>query len=192
MSKRMTRPHLPNKPTEDGVYVHSPKEIGLMYPPFPHWRVCKQHQWMILSRDTVHYFRTSKSAAMALAHLEHSWIPDEGYFCYVIVNNQTMLRRVRNDSKRFIRFLPNEFHPKNLDMNCTQQLGNGTSESDRTNPRYLFARKVDVRTRLGKEFADWVKENHVERNLLWEENGYGGLGGEAFVASAANMMKSTE
>ncbi|KAJ3217440.1 hypothetical protein HDU67_007910 [Dinochytrium kinnereticum] len=188
MSKRLTRPHLPNRPNDDGIYVHSPKEIGLMYPPFPNWRVCKQHQWMILSRDTVNYFRTSHSAALALAYIEHSWIPDEGFFCYVIVNNQNLLSRVVNDNKRYLHFLPNEFHPKTLDINCTSDLGDGKSESERDNPRYLFARKVDLRTREGKELLEWIRKNHIEKNLLKGRNAYGELGGEQWVARSMDPL----
>ncbi|KAI8854946.1 hypothetical protein BC829DRAFT_438816 [Chytridium lagenaria] len=183
MSKRLTRPHLPNRPNNDGIYVHSPKEIGLMYPPFPNWRVCKQHQWMILSRDTVNYFRTSHSAALALAYIEHSWIPDE-----VMVNNQTLLNRVVNDNKRYLRFLPNEFHPKTLDINCTSDLGDGRTEAEKEDPQYLFARKVDVRTREGKELVEWIRKNHIERNLLRGRNAYGELGGEQWVARALDPL----
>ncbi|KAJ3102009.1 hypothetical protein HDU96_009789 [Phlyctochytrium bullatum] len=184
MSKRLTQPHLPNRPNKDKVYIYSPKGIGLMYPPFSNWRVCKQHQWMILTRQTVVHFRTNKAAALALAFMEFSWIPDEQFFCYVLVNNRTLVSRVVNDSKHYLRFLPNEFHPKTIDINSEDDMEELGKDQPIDEPTYFFARKVEVRNPQGSAFAEWVR-NQTERYLLPEsEEAYTRFEGEMYVPHA--------
>ncbi|KAJ3104686.1 hypothetical protein HDU97_008962 [Phlyctochytrium planicorne] len=182
LAQRITRPHLPRMDKQDGEFnTHHPDEAGLMYPPFPRWKVCKHHQWLILSQDFVQYLRDSEEVAMSLAFAEHTWIPDESFFCYVLLNTPQFMQKLINDNKNFITFPPNRIHPKVLGLEDTVSLGSGESETERDNPRYLFARKVDVRTDEGKMLIEWIHEHHSGKYVLADEAEYGVLGGEDFV-----------
>jgi hypothetical protein len=76
--------HVPHKDfrikKNPGVYELD--EIGYMNPPYRHWKLCKQSQWMILTREVVQFMRDSNEAMQHLAYAEFSWIPDEAYFCH--------------------------------------------------------------------------------------------------------------
>lgn len=61
--------------------MYHPPEIGLRFYAIPTWRVCKQHQWMMLTSEFIKDLRTNADALHFLAFMEHTWIPDEAYFC---------------------------------------------------------------------------------------------------------------
>jgi hypothetical protein len=62
----------------------------MISPPFPGWKYVKHHQWLILSRECVTFFRTDSNALNYLAFSEHTYIPDEIYFAtgYLFVTVQ--------------------------------------------------------------------------------------------------------
>ncbi|KAJ3195497.1 Xylosyltransferase 2 [Irineochytrium annulatum] len=175
---RITRPHVPIYNDKDGTFnMFQPQEAGLIFPPFPHWKVCKCHQWMILTRELVTFLRESKEAVMALAYIELSWIPDESYFCYVTINSPYFAQKTINDKKRFLTFSSHaSFHPMVLDIDSRGPIG--TDEFGRE-PRYFFARKVDVKNPKGRELVEWITFEHIRKHLV--PDGYGKLGGSAFV-----------
>ncbi|KAI8848110.1 hypothetical protein BC829DRAFT_444049 [Chytridium lagenaria] len=179
MAQRITRPHLPRMDrmhTEFNVF--HPEESGLMFPPYPRWAVCKHHQWLILTREAVEHMRESSQVATVLGFSEHAWIPDE-----VLLNSPTFSKKIINDNKHYLTFPPNNYHPKFLDMENTIDIGTGDEEVDRDNPRFLFARKVDVRHEGGRELAKWISQQHLLKHLK-KDHEYGILGGEDFVVPA--------
>ncbi|KAJ3104680.1 hypothetical protein HDU97_008956 [Phlyctochytrium planicorne] len=293
MAVRFVRPHiLRTDPTALEFVTYHPAEAGLMYPPFHSWRVCRQHQWMMLTRRFIGHLRTSNEAVTALAFAEHSWVPDENYFCYVAINTPEFSSHVVAENKRYVTFqkmharyleiqqheeleVPgmlddpgfDESNPLNplkpieslgssekkgvqegwkededeedeedeltdvekkngnqqqregrkdevekpqlvspdqkkkkreernavgaepiADQNQVQNVGGANKKSqrknkvvhvssERDNPRYLFVRKVDVRTKGGRELKEWIKKNFSDRFLCKVPGFYKGLDG---------------
>ncbi|KAJ3100816.1 hypothetical protein HDU96_010206 [Phlyctochytrium bullatum] len=173
---RISRPHVPIY--ERGAFrMMNIWEASLLSPPFPWWRTPKCHQWMILSREFVNYLRTSPEAATALAYIELSWIPDETYFCYILVNTPYFASKTINDKKRFLTFPSYEsYHPMVLDIGSRGLIG---MDEPGREPRYFFARKVDVKFPKGRELVEWILYEHIRKHL--NPGGYGELGGERWV-----------
>ncbi|KAJ3212041.1 hypothetical protein HDU67_004101 [Dinochytrium kinnereticum] len=173
---RISRPHVPTM--ERRMYrMMNIWEAGLLSPPFTWWRTPKCHQWMILTKEFVQYLRESEEAATALAYIELSWIPDETYFCYVLVNTPRFAGKTINDKKRFLTFPSYEsYHPMVLDIGSRGLIG--TDEPGRE-PRYFFARKVDIKFPKGRELMEWILFEHIRKHLT--PGGYGELGGEKWV-----------
>ncbi|KAJ3206417.1 hypothetical protein HDU67_008177 [Dinochytrium kinnereticum] len=206
MAVRFVRPHiLRTDPSPPEFITFHPPEAGLMYPPFYNWRVCRQHQWMILTREFVKHIRESEEAITALAFSEHTWVPDENYFCYVALNTPKFAPHVVSDNKRYVTF--QKMHARTLEYDNRNELevpnlyddpgfapppqktneeSSPQSEeekklsSERDNPRYLFVRKVDVRTEGGAGLFKWIQETHAERFMSRVPGFYGRLGGESW------------
>ncbi|KAJ3093031.1 hypothetical protein HK102_012240 [Quaeritorhiza haematococci] len=180
---RLTRPHMALT-TRNSVEWNTrhPPELGLRWWPFRRWRPCKQHQWMILHRDFIDFLRQDSDALNALAFVEHTWIPDESYFCAVIQNIDPWTERTVNDNKRYLTIPPGRQHPLWVNMNDVprfakpvyipppeadaneEQDSSTTTPSDDwvedLEPEYLFTRKVNAVKE--KEFVEWV------RKYLWD------------------------
>jgi hypothetical protein len=77
LAERFYRVHLGES---DFSSVYHPSELGVVTWPFTHWKAMKHHQWVILTPEVIHFFRTDQKALMFLAFAEHSFIPDESYF----------------------------------------------------------------------------------------------------------------
>lgn len=76
LAERFYRVHI-------GTTSHSlyhPSESGIISPPYPRWKHVKHHQWIILTRDCINFFRIDSKALNFLAFAEHTYIPDESYF----------------------------------------------------------------------------------------------------------------
>ncbi|KAJ3212285.1 hypothetical protein HDU67_003914 [Dinochytrium kinnereticum] len=185
LAVRITRPHLPRMDKANHDFnTHHPNEAGLMFPPFPRWKVCKHHQWVILSREFIEYIRQSEEVAMALAFTEQTWIPDESFFCYVLLNTPKFTGTVVNDNKHFLTFPPDKIHPKVLNFDDRTNIGDGDSASEWDNPKYFFARKIDIRSEEGKRLVEWVQEKHIRKHISSEPTAYNELGGEEWVVPA--------
>ncbi|KAJ3185883.1 hypothetical protein HK101_009792 [Irineochytrium annulatum] len=193
-AKRMTLPMLARE--EQASYentLHSPKNLGLLYPPFRNWQMAKHSQWVILSRKFVEHLRTSNEALDALAHMEFTQIPDEQYFGTgtvpaflarshhyfppVLLNAPEFQHTLINDHKRFIHFYPGHAHPATLDIGWRSAIGEQEPGQD---PKYLFVRKVRSETPEGGELIAWVRENHLDRHVLPDER-YGDIPGKEYV-----------
>ncbi|KAJ3208388.1 hypothetical protein HDU67_006772 [Dinochytrium kinnereticum] len=177
---RLMRPHIPDSDLHSKDNINHPDEAGLLYPPQPRWRVCKQHQWMILSREAVEHFRYNPEAATFLAFSESQFIPDEAFFCFVLHNNPQFKTKVINDNKHYLTFPAYSYHPKQLNMDDIDEIGHGDGDGEDNDPRFLFIRKVDVKDSRGRELMDWIIKNHIERHLKGDDE-YVDLGGKEFV-----------
>ncbi|KAJ3094197.1 hypothetical protein HDU96_001793 [Phlyctochytrium bullatum] len=166
--------------TNNGGAKH-PNEVGLLFPPFPRWRACKHHQWVILSREFVEYIRESSEVAMTLAFTEQTWIPDESFFCYVLINTPRFSETIINENMHFIQFPANKIHPKILTIEDAANIGDGDIVSERDKPRYLFARKIDIRSENGKELVQWILQHHINKHLAHGTSAYPDLGGKNWV-----------
>ncbi|KAJ3192552.1 hypothetical protein HK101_006319 [Irineochytrium annulatum] len=159
---RITRPHLPkNAASKEGIQLYHPKEVGVKFPPYPRWKICKHHQWMILTPEFVNYLRSSDEALLILAFLEHTWIPDETYFCYVLINSPHFHTRSINGNKRFLRFAPGSMHPSTLDIKKTEMIG---VDANGTEPQNLVIRKVEPRTAEGRALLAWIYREHIDKH----------------------------
>ncbi|KAI8593398.1 core-2/I-branching enzyme-domain-containing protein [Geranomyces variabilis] len=158
IANRITRPHFgrSDRPSVEWSLVH-PREVGLRYPPFRSWAYCKQHQWMMLTSSFIRHLRTDADALTLLAYMEHTWIPDESYFCAVIANNPVFSKRVYNDKKRYLRFWGQ--HPTKLTLDNISEF---PPEKVGDAPRYLFVRKVNATE--DRELVEWINENHIEKH----------------------------
>ena len=81
--------------------VYHPPELGLISHPYSNWVNWKHHQWVILTPETIRFFREDKKALNWLAFAEHSFIPDEAFFATVMLNRNI---KVKNANKRYLRF----------------------------------------------------------------------------------------
>ncbi|KAJ3102005.1 hypothetical protein HDU97_000918 [Phlyctochytrium planicorne] len=159
---RITRPHLPRLgATKDGISLFHPREAGVIFPPFPRWKICKHHQWMILSPKFVRHLRTSDDALMALAFIEHTWIPDETYFCFVLINTPEYGHNSVNGNKRFLKFNLGSIHPMTLDITSTSLIGQDGLGQE---PQYLLVRKVEPRTAKGRQLLAWIHREHIQKH----------------------------
>ncbi|KAJ1555957.1 hypothetical protein HK405_009935, partial [Cladochytrium tenue] len=142
MAARLFRPHVPDagRPSVEFSMVDLTPSVGYRSPPLRSWRWCKQHQWMVLTRDLVEFLREDRDVLHWLAFVEHSWIPDESFFCAVAINTPKYRERVTVSSRRFVRFGPGRMHPYSLDMEWTDRIGMEADVGDE--PPALFVRKV--------------------------------------------------
>ncbi|KAI8919460.1 core-2/I-branching enzyme-domain-containing protein [Powellomyces hirtus] len=159
MANRLTRPHLgrSDRPSVEWSLVH-PREVGLRFPPFLNWNWCKQHQWMMLTYDFVTDLRTNLDALHLLAYMEHTWIPDESYFCAVVANHQKFAYNVVNDKKRYLRF--HRQHPVKLTME--DALWFPPEEPVGAEAKYFFVRKVNVSE--NPDLVDWIRKHHIDQH----------------------------
>ncbi|KAJ3413218.1 hypothetical protein HDV05_008278 [Chytridiales sp. JEL 0842] len=168
--ERVVRPHLPHKDfrikKHPGVFELD--EVGYMYPPHSYWHLCKQSQWMILTREMVSELRKSQESMEHLAYAEFSWIPDESFFCQVLTNVPTYSQKVINSKKRFLYFYPKQAHPAILTMDWRHLF---PEEEKGATPANFFLRKVDVKTKQGKELVEWLRKVHIEKHVEVEEGG---------------------
>ncbi|KAJ3085789.1 hypothetical protein HDU96_005272, partial [Phlyctochytrium bullatum] len=216
MSVRFVRPHiLRTDPSPPEFINYHPPEAGLMFPPFLHWKVCRQHQWMILPRDFVQHLRDSDEAVTALAFVEHTRVPDESYFCYVALNTPRFAPQVVADNKRYVTFyrmhartleyenrneleVPGLYDPPRYDLPSVGEPpsspGSGIAavSSEKDTPRYLFVRKIDVRHPTGIALARWIQETHSERFLGKAKGFYGLLGGEEWAGEPHTEIEAEE
>ncbi|KAJ3094880.1 Xylosyltransferase 2 [Phlyctochytrium planicorne] len=158
--------------------MFSPVSAGLMYPSFRHWKLQKHNQWVILSADFIKYLRVSVDALDALAFMEHTSIPDEQYIGAVIANAPIFKDKIVDNMKRFLQFPPGQAHPATLDMGWTSAIGEDNVGDE---PRYFFARKINILSEDGEKLIEWIKENHIKKHTL-ADDGYGTLEGKEFVA----------
>ncbi|KAJ3216119.1 Xylosyltransferase 2 [Dinochytrium kinnereticum] len=195
-TSRMMRPHLARLDRSAGDFtMYHLEDIGLLYPPFTGWRMCRQHQWMILPRTFVTYLRYSKQAALALSYLEFSWLPEQCFFCYVALNTPYFAELTLPTNKRYMKYEGDSLHPVVLDPSFQRSIG---SDRRNTEPRHLFMRKVDVRTQSGRDLVKWAIDEHIRRHVLTKVKvvggqivdldskkgkhaGYGVVGGEKWV-----------
>lgn len=76
IAERLTRPVLGES---DYSTVYHPPELGLVSRPYSNWISWKHHQWVILTPDSIEFFRNDIRALNYLAFAEHTYIPDESY-----------------------------------------------------------------------------------------------------------------
>ncbi|KAI8831706.1 hypothetical protein BC829DRAFT_409363 [Chytridium lagenaria] len=57
-------------------------EPMILYSPFQNWNVCKQSPWMILSRESLDFLRSSWTSHRVMAFMEHMKRAEEKFFCY--------------------------------------------------------------------------------------------------------------
>jgi len=65
-------------------------------------------QWFIYSREFAEYLRKDSFPRLVMAHYEHTWIPDEGYFGTVLMNSHFNKTRIPSNL-RYIVF--DQIHP---------------------------------------------------------------------------------
>lgn len=65
-------------------------------------------QWFIYSREFAQYLRSDSFPRLLMAHYEHTWIPDEGYFGTVLMNSPFNSTRIHHNL-RYIVF--DQIHP---------------------------------------------------------------------------------
>ncbi|KAJ3188471.1 hypothetical protein HK101_009157 [Irineochytrium annulatum] len=177
---RMMRPHLARIDRSLGDFtMYHLEDIGLVFPPFHGWQMCRQHQWMILPRTFVKYLRYSKEVAMMLAYIEFAWIPEQMFFCYVTVNTPYFSSKTVTSNKRFLKYEGDSLHPIQLTIDNARRLIG--SDRKGAEPRNLFIRKVDVRSPAGKALVDWVMDEHINHHI--QKGSYGKLGGEQWVVT---------
>ncbi|KAI8848917.1 hypothetical protein BC829DRAFT_417213 [Chytridium lagenaria] len=75
-----------------------------------------------------------------------------------------------------LTFPPNKIHPKVLNYDDRQNL-DGESSSEKDNPKYLFARKIDIRSEEGKRLVEWIQEHHIRKHLSEDPNALQRFGG---------------
>jgi hypothetical protein len=115
--------------------------------------VYKQHQWMILPRDFVRDLRASQDAHDLLAHMEHSFIPDEHYFIMIgLYPSFGWSDRIISDTKRYIEFQPGSSHPRELSFQDRHLL------MDK-----FLARKIHVEKQL--DLIQWMDSKRLEKDL---------------------------
>ncbi|KAJ3100817.1 Xylosyltransferase 2 [Phlyctochytrium bullatum] len=181
---RMVRPYLSrtNKVFKGTKLVtemtsYHPLETGLFFPPFSGWKLCQQSQWMVLTRNFVKHLRTSLEALHVLAFIQHTFVPDQSYFCYVAINTPYFAKRTDPQPRHFFHTSYNDrYHATQLDLGWMRHI---RADHNRDAPRYFFARKVDLRSPKGREVAKWIQREHLKRNL--QVGGYGELPGGRFV-----------
>ncbi|KAI9095526.1 core-2/I-branching enzyme-domain-containing protein [Phlyctochytrium arcticum] len=158
-ANRLIRPHLgrADRPSLEWSLMH-PQEVGLNYYPFRAWRPCKQHQWTILTRDFIQDLRTNADSLHLLAFMEHTWIPDEAYFCMVVDNHPVFSHRVIKDNKRYLRFYTQ--HPVTLTIEDKKYFKPQSKIGDEA--QYFFVRKVNMSDSTG--LIDWIRTNHIEKH----------------------------
>ncbi|KAJ3328051.1 hypothetical protein HDU76_010676 [Blyttiomyces sp. JEL0837] len=181
IAERLTRPHV--RSTEFTMrYI---EEAGLIYPPYPSWALCKQPQWMALTREFVEFVRQSDEAFQMLAFMEFSFIPDESYFCVVANNIPELKDTVLSRSPHFVNF-NGGYHPESLTLyhthNFPEQEAIVNSVAD---PQYLFGRKFDFRSEEGRKLMNWIREKHIRRHILPDE-AYGSLPAKEWVLKTKN------
>ncbi|KAI9349423.1 core-2/I-branching enzyme-domain-containing protein [Zopfochytrium polystomum] len=186
LAERIYRPHLPrtDRPSVEFSMTEITHTMGLRSPPFPEWTWCKHHQWMILTRDLVKFLRADLVALHVLAFMEHSWIPDELFFCAVANNRPQLSATVISSSKRFVEF-GGMIHPYYLDLRWTDRFPEDAQVG--VEPAYFFVRKVlqfdgsmeSTEPSGGRQLANWIREKHLNRHLVPE--GYGKIECEAWV-----------
>ncbi|TPX65204.1 hypothetical protein SpCBS45565_g05326 [Spizellomyces sp. 'palustris'] len=158
---RLVRPHMgrSDRPTVEWSLYHPP-DVGLSFYPFPAWRACKQHQWMILTSNFLRDLRTNVDAMHLLAFMEHTWIPDESYFCMVIANHPHFSQNVVYDKKRYLRFATQ--HPVSLTLEDKDHFP--PEDPPGTEAKYFFVRKVNA---VGNNtLVDWIRVNHIDKHDL--------------------------
>ncbi|KAI8850664.1 hypothetical protein BC829DRAFT_388619, partial [Chytridium lagenaria] len=134
---------------------YHPLETGLFFPPFSGWKLCQQIQWMTLSRNFVKYLRHSREALHMLAFIQHTFVPDQSFFCYVAINTPILPNAPFPKRNIFLQRYNDNNHAALLDVSTVRNIG----------PRYFFARKVDLRTSKGRD--------HLKKHL--QVGGYGEL-----------------
>ncbi|KAJ3328050.1 hypothetical protein HDU76_010675 [Blyttiomyces sp. JEL0837] len=176
IAERMTRPHVR---TQDSRMYYM-EEAGLIYPPYPSWSLCKQPQWIALTREFVDFIRNSDEAFQMLAYMEFSFIPDESFLCIVGNNSPEVRNKILSHPSHFVKF-SGGYHPDPLTLehvaNFPEMDANGTMVTD---PYYLFVRKIDFQSSEGKDLIQWIKTNHIYKQVL-PEAAYGELPAKAFV-----------
>ncbi|KAJ3107254.1 hypothetical protein HDU96_007962 [Phlyctochytrium bullatum] len=178
---RTARPHIRrNESFNKHLTVFHPEETELMFPPYPHAKACKQHQWMILSRSAVEFLRNSSEVLMQLAYSEFTFIPDESFFCSVLLTFYPDRNLILNDNKQLIIFPRASPHPRFLDESDSRFIGGGEGIKEHENPTYFFVRKVSVTHENGRQLVDWIQRKHIMPHVLPDEE-YGHLGGREFV-----------
>lgn len=157
MNIRIQDPHMRLKSKKGGIMNQGVSRFnGDRTLPFNGWRTCKHHQWATYTRDFVSYIRKDKMSMNALAFFEFTFVPDESYFCTIIINNSELNAKNVNDNKRYHNFNGGA-HPIWLTM---ENKGNLKYKIDDNagyapfEPIYLFIRKVDARN--NPEFLNWL------------------------------------
>ncbi|KAJ3332871.1 hypothetical protein HDU76_012795 [Blyttiomyces sp. JEL0837] len=179
-ANRLTRAHLPSasRNSVEWSMVH-PLESGLINPPFPAWKNCKQHQWMVLTREFVQYLKTSSDALQMLAFSEYNWIPDESYFCTVAINSPEFKDTIVPDSLRFLEFPNGHTHPHVLDLTWIDHFPAQDFDAEihqPAPPQHLFARKIYPHSEAGANLTNWIREKHLNPHVLSDDE-YGFIPG---------------
>ncbi|RKO87674.1 hypothetical protein BDK51DRAFT_34612 [Blyttiomyces helicus] len=159
---RLVRPHLLRTNSSSVEYaMWHPAKAGLAFWPFPSFSMCKQYQWMILSRRAIEFLRSDPVALNILAFVEHTWIPDEAYFCLVFSNVPAFSQKVIPKAFRYLRFPGGKMHPAELDITESSR-SDLAVESPDVDPRYFFLRKV-VPVNV-PDFIEWIRINHIDKH----------------------------
>ncbi|KAJ3290999.1 hypothetical protein HDU79_002768 [Rhizoclosmatium sp. JEL0117] len=161
------------------ITVRHIDELGVMLPPFPRWTYVKHHQWMILTREFIEFLRSSDTVAHAFAYFEHtlvikplkqilnmaliSWIqiPDESFLGSVLKSFPQFKKKL-SSSKRYVKWLPKQPHPEVLGLEAAEVLF--AANRNATDPKYLFARKIDSQSAEGRELLDWIRREQIMNN----------------------------
>ncbi|KAJ3105988.1 hypothetical protein HDU97_007172 [Phlyctochytrium planicorne] len=171
-ASRLTRPHIARGQNLTDVAFnhgpHQPHEIGLMFPSFTNWKVCVSPQWMILSREFVNHLRTSDRALQPLAFFEFTYIPDQSFFCQVLLNDPIFKHTIVNDMKRYIDFhYYGSQHAAMLTLDHRHWIGYQFFSSQE--PKYYFIRKVNPKSDEGKSLVNWVFKYHINKHVMPDE-----------------------
>ncbi|KAJ3111604.1 hypothetical protein HDU96_005536 [Phlyctochytrium bullatum] len=168
---RLPRPHIARGdnltavPFDHGPY--SPPDAGFLYHPFDGWKSCVNPQWMVLSRAFLEHLRTSRAALEALAFFEFTYIPDQSFFCQVILNDPTFSNTIVNDMKRFLDFRYDRSKTEMLTLDHRHLIGYQFFTSQE--PKYFFVRKVNPRSDEGKALVGWIRRYHLDRHVMADE-----------------------
>eukprot|EP01113_Clastostelium_recurvatum_P023035 TRINITY_DN2756_c0_g1_i1.p1 TRINITY_DN2756_c0_g1~~TRINITY_DN2756_c0_g1_i1.p1 ORF type:complete len:466 (-),score=110.28 TRINITY_DN2756_c0_g1_i1:160-1557(-) len=130
-------------------------------------------QWFVYSRDFAKYLRTDPQAINLLAHYEHTFVPDEGYFSTVLMNSPFSDTRVPHNLRYIVWAKPLLQHPVVWTMNDTAELSLELGPpSEKTwdqminlvpTPQYPQPRMAACFTRKfndkkDSEIFDWIEE----------------------------------
>ncbi|KAI8852455.1 hypothetical protein BC829DRAFT_384457 [Chytridium lagenaria] len=88
-----------------------------------------------------HHLRHSAEAAR-FSLFRYQFIPDERFsntlFLCILLNTPHLSQRLINSNKHYLSFPHNSYHPKQLDLSDIDEIGDGNSENERDDPRFLF------------------------------------------------------